>query len=64
MGSFDSMGKLLSHKEGNGYYAIGTDFYRAKSNMPTRSSAKRNNQVCYSHNPLAKASKLAGLDIS
>lgn len=63
-GSFDSMGKLLSNKTENGYYAIGTDFYRTESNMPTRSSTKRTNQVFYSHNPLAKASKLAGLDIS
>lgn len=63
-GSFDSMGKLLSNKTENGYYAIGTDFYRTESNMPTRSSTKRTNQVFYSHNPLAKASKIAGLDIS
>lgn len=63
-GSFDSMGKLLSNKTENGYYAIGTDFYRTESNMPTPNSAKRTNQVFYSHNPLAKASKLAGLDIS
>ena len=63
-GSFDSMGKLLSNKTENGYYAIGTDFYRTESNMPTRSSTKRTNQVFYSHNPLAKASKIAGLAIS
>ncbi|WP_422658689.1 erythromycin esterase family protein [Paenibacillus sp. EC2-1] len=63
-GSYDSMGKLLSKKTENGYYAIGTDFYRTESNMPTRSSTKRTNQVFYSHNPLAKASKMAGFDIS
>ena len=63
-GSFDSMGKLLSNEKDNGYYVIGTDFYRTQCNMPTRSSTRRTNQVFYSHNPLAKAAKMAGLDIS
>lgn len=63
-GSFDSMGKLLSKKHENGYYVIGTDFYRTKCNMSIRSSAKRTNQVFYSYDPLAKAAKLAGFDIS
>lgn len=62
-GSFDSMGKLLSNEIENGYYVIGTDFYRTECNMPTRSSIKRTNQVFYSHDPLAKAAKIAGLDI-
>lgn len=63
-GSFDSMGKLLSNEADNGYYVIGSDFYRTQCNMPTRSSTRRTNQVFYSHNPLAKAAKMAGLDIS
>lgn len=62
-GSFDSMGKLLSSETDNGYYVIGTDFYRTRCNMPTRASTKRTNQVFYSHNPLAKTAKMAGLDI-
>ncbi|MGL5712489.1 MAG: erythromycin esterase family protein [Paraclostridium sp.] len=62
-GSFDSMGKLLSNETDNGYYVIGTDFYRTNCNMPTSSSTKRTNQVFYSHNPLAKTAKMAGLDI-
>lgn len=62
-GSFDSMGKLLASKTDNNYYVIGTDFYKTVCNMPTRSSAKRTNQVFYSHNPLAKTAKMAGLDI-
>lgn len=62
-GSFDSMGKLLSNKIENSYYAIGTDFYRTECNMPTRSSTKRTNQVFYSHDPLAKAAKIAGFDV-
>lgn len=62
-GSYDSMGKILSKEVENGYYVIGTDFYRTRCNMPTRSSAKRTNQVFYSHDPLAKAAKLLGYDI-
>ena len=62
-GSFDSMGKLLSNETDDGYYVIGTDFYRTRCNMPTRSSKRRTNQVFYSHNPLAKTAKMAGLDI-
>lgn len=62
-GSFDSMGKLLSKETKDGYYVIGTDFYRTRCNMPIRSSTKRTNQVFYSHNPLAKTAKMAGLDI-
>ena len=31
--------------------------------MPTRSSKRLTNQVFYSHNPLAKTAKMAGLDI-
>lgn len=62
-GSFNSMGKLLSNETDNGYYVIGTDFYRTHCNMPTRSPKKRTNQVFYSHDPLAKTTKMAGLDI-
>lgn len=62
-GSYDSMGKILSKEAENGYYVIGTDFYRTRCNMPARSSVKRTYQVFYSHNPLAKAAKLAGYDI-
>lgn len=62
-GSFDSMGKLLSKDALNGYYVIGTDFYKTHCNMPTRSSEKRTTQVFYSHDPLAKTAKLAGFDI-
>ena len=57
-GSFDSMGKLLSKDAANGYYVIGTDFYKTHCNMPTRSPEKRTIQVFYSHDPLAKAAKL------
>lgn len=60
-GSYDSMGKLLADELGDAYYAIGTDFYKTKCNVP--SSGGRTTQVFYSHDPLAKAAKTAGLDI-
>ena len=62
-GSYDSMGKILSKNEENGYYAIGTDFYKTRCNLPTRSVSNRTFQTFYSHDPLAKAAKLAGFDI-
>ena len=56
------MGKILSKDAENGYYVIGTDFYKTRCNLPERSSGKRTEQVFYSHDPLAKAAKLAGYD--
>lgn len=61
-GSYDSMGRLLADEIGEGYYAIGTDFYKTNCNLPAGSSGKRTNQVFYSHDPLAKAAKIAGFD--
>ena len=40
-GSFDSMGKLLSKDAANGYYVIGTDFYKTHCNMPTAGKSSR-----------------------
>lgn len=62
-GSYDSMGKILSKNEENGYYVVGTDFYKTRCNLPTRSVSKRTVQTFYSHDPLAKAAKLAGFDV-
>lgn len=62
-GSYDSMGRLLAKALDGRYYVIGTDFYKTCSNMPGASSGQRANQVFYSHDPLAKAAKQAGLDI-
>lgn len=62
-GSFDSMGKLLYKEYNQAYYVIGTGFYRTQCNLPIRNSKKRSNQVFYSHDPLAKAAKLAGIDL-
>ncbi len=60
--SYDSVGKQLQTDLGDGYYVIGTDFYKTKCNLPTP-SGKRTNQVFYSHDPLAKAAKKAHLDV-
>ncbi len=60
-GIYDVMGKLLDQELGDGYYAIGTDFYKSCCNMP-KSNGKRSNQVFYSHDPIAKAAKQAGLE--
>lgn len=62
-GSYDSMGKLLAKEIGANYYVIGTDFYKTCCNIPSQSSGRRTNQVFYSHDPLAKAAKMAGLNI-
>ena len=48
-------------QEENGYYVIGTDFYKTRCNLPTR-FGKRTNQTFYSHDPLAKAAKKAKFD--
>lgn len=61
--SMDSMGKLLFKEMKNNYYVIGTDFYKTRVNLPARSSNKRIIQTFYSHDPLAKTAKLAGLEI-
>lgn len=60
-GSYDSMGKLLSLKEENGYYAIGTDFYKSRCNLPSK--GKRIVRTFFSHNPLAKSLKMSGKDV-
>ncbi len=62
-GSYDSMGMLLADEMGNGYYVIGTDFYKTCCNVPDQVSGKRTNQVFYSHDPLANAAKKAGFGI-
>lgn len=61
-GSYDSMGKLLDKELGDDYFAIGTDFYKTRCNLP-KSNGGRTKQVFYSYDPLAKAAKKAGLEI-
>ena len=60
-GSYDSMGKLLSLKEENGYYVIGTDFYKSKCNLPFM--GKRIVRTFYSHDPLTKSLKMSGKNV-
>ena len=60
-GSYDSMGKLLSLKEENGYYAIGTDFYKSRCNLPSKS--KRIVRTFFSHDPLTKSLKMSGKNV-
>ena len=60
-----AMGNLLADEFGNDYYAIGTDFYRSRCNLPVgQNHTKRRNHTFYSHDPLAKATKKCGFEIS
>ena len=61
--SSGNMGGLLYEELEHGYYVIGTDFYRTTCNLPRGKNGNRTNQTFYSYDPLAKASKEAGLDI-
>ena len=58
------MGNIFSDQLGDGYFAIGTNFYKARVNLPKGSHGKRSNHTYYSHNPLAKASKKCGYETS
>ena len=56
------MGNILSDELGEGYFAIGTDFYKTKCNLP-KSDGKRITHTFYSYDLLAKAAKKAGYDM-
>ena len=58
------MGNLLADKLGKGYFAIGTDFYKARVNLPKGKDHKRSIHTFFSHDPLAKASKKCGYETS
>lgn len=58
------LGSLLAENLGDGYFAIGTDFYKSVCNLPKPYTGKRIAHTFYSHNPLAKASKKCGFDVS
>ena len=58
------MGNLLADELGDDYFAIGTDFYKSKCNLPKGDGVKRINHTFYSHDPLAKAAKQCGLERS
>lgn len=56
------MGNILSDELGEGYFAIGTDFYKTNCNLP-KSDGKRITHTFYSYDLLAKAAKKAGYDM-
>ena len=57
------MGNILSDELGEGYFAIGTDFYKTNCNLP-KNDGKRITHTFYSYDPLAKAAKKTGYDMS
>lgn len=67
-GNYDAnnkvMGNLLADEIGNEYFVMGTDFYKTTCNFPVDESGKRKNHIFYSYDPMAKASKKSGFDIS
>lgn len=54
------MGSILFENFGDGYFAIGTDFYRSECNLKSGIGISRKIHTFYSHDPLAKASKQCG----
>ena len=58
------LGSLLAEKLGNEYFTIGTDFYKSVCNLPKSYTGKRITHTFYSYDPLAKASKTSGFDVS
>ena len=58
------LGSLLAEKLGDGYFAIGTDFYKSVCNLPKPYTGERITHTFYSHNPLAKASKQCSFAVS
>ena len=58
------MGNLLADELGDDYFVIGTDWYKSTCNLPKGSDGKRLNHTFYSHDPLAKASKKCGFEMS
>jgi len=58
------MGNLLADKFSEEYFAIGTDFYKARVNLPKGKDRKRSIHTFYSYDPLAKASKKCGYEMS
>ena len=67
-GNYDAnnkvMGNLLADGIGNEYFVMGTDFYKTTCNFPVDENGKRKNHIFYSYDPMAKASKKSGFDIS
>ena len=67
-GSYDEDNKFMGHYLADeigeaSYFVIGTDFYKTENNMP-KGDKERTTFSVYSHDPLAKAAKKCGYDIS
>lgn len=58
------LGSLLAEELGDGYFAVGTDFYKSVCNLPKPYTGERITHTFYSYDPLAKASKKCGFDVS
>lgn len=58
-----AMGALLANELGKAYFAIGTDFYKAKVSLPKGKSGKRSNHTFFSKDPLSNAAKQCGYKI-
>ena len=58
------LGSLLAENLGDGYFTIGTDFYKSVCDLPKPYTGKRITHTFYSYDPLAKASKKCGFDVS
>lgn len=58
------LGSLLAENLGDGYFAVGTDFYKSVCNLPKPYTGKRITHTFYSCDPLAKASEKCGFDVS
>ncbi len=58
-----ALGALLSDELGEAYFAIGTDFYKARVNLPKLTNKmKRSHHTFFSHDPLAEAAKKSGYE--
>ena len=59
-GSYDSMGKILSKEVENGYYVIGTDFYRTRCNMHSFVCKAYKSGILFAR-PFGKSGKTFGI---
>ena len=60
-----AMGALLTNELGDAYFAIGTDFHKARVSLPKLTNTdkmKRSNHTFFSHDPFAKAAKKCGFE--
>lgn len=63
-GDLPVTGSLLAESLSDGYFIIGTDFYRSDCNLPKPYTGERITHSFYSYDPLAKTSAKCGFDVS